>query len=216
MSATVVKPPIAPSAHAGRGPAVMLGLALLIGLGFVGGFAVPYFAGGEELARYPDRQGWLFLHIGGGMVALIVGPGQLWLGLANRKIDVHRKLGLVYMGAVAVSVTAAFYLATHTALGWVFGAGLGGLAVAWIVTTGLAFAAVRRGLVHQHQEWMIRSYVVTFGFVFFRILVGVLQATGVGSPSEQLAAASWFCWAAPLLVTEAILQGRKIFAVSRY
>jgi hypothetical protein len=91
MSATVVKPPIAPSAHAGRGPAVMLGLALLIGLGFVGGFAVPYFAGGEELARYPDRQGWLFLHIGGGMVALIVGPGQLWLGLANRKIDVHRK-----------------------------------------------------------------------------------------------------------------------------
>jgi hypothetical protein len=49
--------------------------------------------------------------------------------------------------------------------------------------------------------------------VFFRILVGVLQATGVGSLQEQLAAASWFCWAAPLLVTEAILQGRKIFAV---
>ena len=118
--------------------------------------------------------------------------------------------------ASAVSVTASFYLATHTALGWVFGAGLSGLAVAWIVTTSLAYAAIRRGLLHQHQEWMIRSYVVTFGFVFFRILVGVLQATGVGSLPEQLAAASWFCWAAPLLVTEAILQGRKIFAVSRY
>jgi hypothetical protein len=35
----------------------------------------------------------------------------------------------------------------------------------------------------------------------------------VGSLQEQLAAASWFCWAGPLLVTEAILQGRKIFAV---
>jgi hypothetical protein len=43
-----------------------------------------------------------------------------------------------------------------------------------------------------------------------------MQATGVGNLQEQLAAASWFCWAAPLLVTEAILQGRKIFAVSRY
>ena len=213
--ATVVKPPIT-SAHGGRAPAVMLGLAMLVGLGFVAGFAFPYFGGGEALQLYSGKEGWLFMHLGGGMVALLVGPGQLWLGHKNRRIEVHRKLGLLYMGAIAVSVTAAFYLATHTAVGWVFGAGLSGLAVAWIVTTGLAYAAVRRGLLHQHQEWMIRSYVVTFGFVFFRILVGVLQATGVGSLSEQLAAASWFCWAAPLLVTEAILQGRKIFAVSRY
>jgi uncharacterized membrane protein len=208
----VIKPPIATRTRSGWGAAVVLALAMFSGLGFVAGFALPYFAGSEELARYPDRQGWLFLHIGGGMVALLVGPGQLWLGHKNRRIEVHRKLGLVYMASIAVSVTAAFYLATHTSLGWVFGAGLSGLAVAWIVTTGLAYAAVRRGQLHQHQEWMIRSYVVTFGFVFFRILVGVLQATGVGSLSEQLAAASWFCWAAPLLVTEAILQGRKIFA----
>jgi hypothetical protein len=208
----VIKPPITTHTRSGWGAAVVLGLAMFLGVGFVGGFAFPYFAGSEELARYSDRQGWLFLHIGGGMVALLVGPGQLWLGHKNRRIEVHRKLGLVYMASIAVSVTAAFYLATHTTLGWVFGAGLSGLAVAWIVTTGLAYAAVRRGLLHQHQEWMIRSYVVTFAFIFFRILVGVLQATGVGSISEQLAAASWFCWAAPLLVTEAVLQGRKIFA----
>ena len=208
----VIKPPITTHSRSGWGTAVVLGLAMFLGLGFVAGFAFPYFAGGEDLARYPDRQGWLFLHIGGGMIALLVGPGQLWLGHKNRRIEVHRKLGLIYMGSIAVSVTAAFYLATHTALGWVFGAGLSGLAVAWIITTGLAYASVRRGLLHQHQEWMIRSYVVTFGFVFFRILVGVLQATGVGSLQEQLAAASWFCWAAPLLLTEAILQGRKIFA----
>jgi len=208
----VIKPPIATRPRSGLGAAVVLALAMFIGLGFVAGFALPYFAGSEELARYPDRQGWLFLHIGGGMVALLVGPGQLWLGYKNRRIEVHRKLGLVYMGAIAVSVTAAFYLAAHTALGWVFGAGLSGLAIAWIVTTGLAFVAVRRGLLQQHREWMIRSYVVTFGFVFFRILVGVLQATGVGTVSEQVTAASWFCWAAPLLVTEAILQGRKILS----
>ena len=209
----VIKPPITTQTRAAWGTAVLLGLAMFLGLGFVAGFALPYFTGGDELARYPDRQGWLIMHIGGGMIALLVGPGQLWLGHKNRRIDVHRKLGLVYMGAIAVSVTAAFYLATHTSLGWVFGAGLGGLAVAWIITTGLAFVAVRRGLLQQHQEWMIRSYVVTFAFVFFRILAGILQATGVGSLPEQLAAASWFCWAAPLLITEAILQGRKIFAV---
>ena len=211
MAATVVRPPIT-STHSGRAPAIMLGLAMLVGLGFVAGFAFPYFAGGEALGQYRGKEAWIFMHLSGGMIALLVGPGQLWLGHKNRKIEVHRKLGLVYMGAIAVSVTAAFYLATHTALGWVFGAGLMGLAIAWIVTTGMAYVAVRRSLLDQHQEWMIRSYVVTFGFVFFRIFAGIMQATGIGSLQEQLSAASWFCWAAPLLVTEAILQGRKIFA----
>jgi hypothetical protein len=208
----VIKPPVTTPAGAGWRTSALLGLAMFIGIGFVAGFAFPYFAAGEALAQYSGKEAWIFVHIGGGMIALLVGPGQLWLGHTNRKIDVHRKLGLVYMGAIAVSVTAAFYLATHTALGWVFGAGLIGLAIAWIVTTGLAYVAVRRSLLHQHQEWMIRSYVVTFGFVFFRIFAGIMQATGIGSLQEQLAAASWFCWAAPLLVTEAILQGRKIFA----
>ena len=211
MAATVARPPIR-STHTGRAPAIMLGLAMLVGLGFVAGFAFPYFAGGEALGQYRGKEPWIFMHLGGGMIALLVGPGQLWLGHKNRKIEVHRKLGLVYMGAIAVSVNAAFYLATHTAVGWVFGAGLMGLAIAWIVTTGMAFVAVRRSLLDQHQEWMIRSYVVTFGFVFFRIFAGIMQATGIGSLQEQLSAASWFCWAAPLLVTEAILQGRKIFA----
>ena len=92
-----------------------------------------------------------------------------------------------------------------------FGAGLSGLGVAWVVTTTLAVAAVRRGLIEQHKEWMVRSYVVTFGFVTFRILWSALQAAGIGTLHEQLAASSWFCWAVPLLVTEAVLQGRRIF-----
>ena len=88
--------------------------------------------------------------------------------------------------------------------------GLGFLGVAWLLTTGIAYVAIRRRLILQHQEWMIRSYVVTFAFVMFRILVGVLEAFEVGTLFDRLNAASWFCWAVPLLVTEAILQGRKI------
>jgi hypothetical protein len=59
MAATVAKPPIT-SAHAGRAPAVMLGLAMLVGLGFVAGFAFPYFAGGEAVAQYRDKETWIF------------------------------------------------------------------------------------------------------------------------------------------------------------
>jgi Predicted membrane protein (DUF2306) len=93
-----------------------------------------------------------------------------------------------------------------------FGAGLASLATAWILTTGLALAAIWRHLYEQHKEWMVRSYVVTTAFVSFRLLVTVLQAVGVGTAIERLTASSWFCWAVPLLITEALLQGRKIVA----
>jgi hypothetical protein len=55
MAATVARPPIR-STHTGRAPAIMLGLAMLVGLGFVAGFAFPYFAGGEALASIVARK----------------------------------------------------------------------------------------------------------------------------------------------------------------
>jgi hypothetical protein len=88
---------------------------------------------------------------------------------------------------------------------------LGGLATAWVITTSLAFAAIRKRMISQHQEWMIRSYVTTFGFVMFRLFVGVTEVAEVGTLIDRLNAASWFCWAVPLLITEAVIQGRKIF-----
>jgi len=114
---------------------------------------------------------------------------------------------------VLLSSAAAYYLAFHTDVGVVFGAGLAGLATAWLVTTGLAFAAIKRQLYDQHKEWMIRSYVVTTGFVSFRAVFPLLQSSGIADAGAAAAMAAWGCWAVPLLITEAVLQGRKILAV---
>jgi hypothetical protein len=124
----------------------------------------------------------------------------------------HRKLGVAYLVGIAFASAAGFYLALHSDFSWIFSMGLTTLNLAWLVTAGMAFAAIKRRQIQQHQEWMIRSYVVTFGFVNFRILVGILTVAGVGTIEEQLIAASWFAWSFPLVLTEAILQGRKIFA----
>jgi hypothetical protein len=107
----------------------------------------------------------------------------------------------------------AFYLSTHTDFGWIFGAGLFALATAWVTTTTLAYLAIKRSLIDQHKEWMIRSYVVTFAFVTFRVIQPSLQAAHIGTPSEQFTVAAWACWAVPLFITEFVIQGRKVFAV---
>jgi hypothetical protein len=196
--------------------AIFLGVAGMVALLFVAAAALPYYSlDVQRFGPYWPKRYWLLTHITGGVVALLVGPVQLWLGLRNRAIAWHRRLGVVYMSSIVISAIAAYYLATHTDFGWVFGAGLAALATAWLLTTGMALLAVQRALYDVHKEWMIRSYVVTFAFVTFRAMQVSLAAAGVGTLQEQLALSSWFCWAVPLLVTEVILQGRKVLAVPR-
>jgi uncharacterized membrane protein len=199
--------------HASWRVHVILGCAVLLAVAFLGKATLPYLLQDPSaLARYASRRLWILVHVVAATVALLTGPVQLWLGARGRTTRGHRRLGRVYVASVGVAAAAAFYLSTHTELGWVTGAGLTGLGIAWVVTTTLGVVAIGRGLVDQHREWMIRSYVVTFAFVTFRALFLALQAADIGTLPEQLAACSWFCWAVPLIVTEAVLQGRKIFS----
>jgi hypothetical protein len=212
MSAVAPVSPTQGSESAALRPrTIVLTLATLVAAWFVYGNAVPYVVpDAVHAARYTSTRPWLLVHIATGAVALLVGPVQIWLGIGRRSLGLHRRLGIAYVLCVAVGSVAAFGLAAQTRLGWLVGMGLTGLGLAWLLTTGLAVLAIQRGLIAQHQEWMIRSYVVTFAFVTFRAFWALLQAVGIGTLPEQLAAASWFCWAVPLLFTEAVLQGRKI------
>jgi len=190
---------------------VLLVLELLFAAAFFVVAGVPYLLpDSESLTRFSGREPWIIVHIVFGGVAIFTGPFQIWFGLSNRRLNVHRKLGYVYIAAIAVSSTAAFYLAVTTLVGWMFGMGLFGLGVAWVVTTGIAYIAVRKHDYLQHQEWMVRSYVVTFGFVFFRVFVVLTSIADIGNIVERVTVASWICWAFPLLVTEAVIQGRKM------
>ena len=164
-----------------------------------------------QFAYYPKRV-WLLTHIAGGLIALLSGPVQLWLGLHNVKMDVHRKLGILYIIGMIVGSIGAFGLALQTDGGLVFGSGLFFLGVAWVTTTTLAFVAIKKNLIDQHREWTIRSYVVTFAFVTFRAGQVALVARGVPL-ATAIGVMAWACWSLPLLATEAVLQARKISAV---
>ena len=72
--------------------------------------------------------------------------------------------------AVVIGALGGYYLAfTQTDFGLAYASGLVMLATAWLITTGMAYLAITRGLIQLHREWMIRSAVVTMAFVFFRL-----------------------------------------------
>jgi hypothetical protein len=198
-----------------RGTAALLSIASLVAIAFFAFAALPYLVSpAYNAAEYAGRRGWLLFHIVGGTIALFSGPIQLWLGIADRsRIDLHRKLGLVYIVGVAIAASGAFWLAAHPSFGWVYGAGLGSMAIAQVVTTLLAFVAIKRSLIEQHKEWMIRSYVVTFSFVTYRVFGVMMTPLQLGTFAELNIVLAWGSWALPLLLTEAILQGRKVLAV---
>src|SRR4029079_10198034 len=110
---------------------------------------------------------------------------------------------------MTVGAIGAIGLAFQTDGGLIFGSGLFALALAWIATTGFAYIAIRKGYKEQHREWTIRSYVVTFAFVVFR--VGQIVMVGWGIPIlTAIGVMAWASWAVPLLVTELAIQGRKL------
>lgn len=190
-----------------------LALAAVMSLVFVAAFALRYFTLDQQLyGVYWPHRWWLLVHITAGLVAILTGPVQLWLGFNDRRMETHRRLGTVYMLSIAIGAPTGLYLAFNTDNGVIAGAGLAGLSIAWALTTGMAYAAVRRHLYDQHKEWMIRSFVVTLAFVSARLFVGVGMAAGVEDFETAFAMAIWASWALPLLVTEVALQGRKIFA----
>jgi hypothetical protein len=195
-----------------RGNISVLGLPTVIGMCFVYGYALTYLTiEPGQFGIYRPRHQWLYVHIVAGIIALLSGPTQFWLGLNRRTAVVHRILGISYVLAVGGGSVAAFYLARHTDFGWVFGLGFSAMAFVWIVTTLFATLAICLHRVEQHREWMIRSYVVTFGFVMFRIVDSVLETARLGTLVERMTAASWLAWTIPLFITESILQARKIF-----
>jgi hypothetical protein len=163
-------------------------------------------------AFWPRRYA-LVLHLTGGLCAILTGPVQLWLGETRRARAWHSVLGYLYLGGVLTGVLGGYDLA-FTAVaaggpGWAYAFGLIGLSTAWTVTTALAFLAIRRRRIVLHREWMIRSFVVTMAFVFFRLFDEVAARAGFLDATARAVTAAWLCWAVPLLVAEPVIQWHR-------
>ncbi len=162
--------------------------------------------GEEAFGRYWANRGWLLWHIAGGTVALFAGPFQFWSGMRRKLPRIHRLSGYTYIGGILVGGASSFYLAFNTLPD--FGAALFFLGVAWWVTTGMAFIAIRNRRIDSHKEWMMRSYVVTFAFVSFRYMVDLPLFEAFGQ--SRLATAGWISWVVPLMFLEVVFQWKNV------
>jgi hypothetical protein len=189
-------------------------LVLAIGAYFVLTYVFRYLVQWNDATygSFWPRLGYFVPHMLGGLVAIVIGPLQFWPRIRNRHPKVHRITGRVYLTSILVGALGGIGLVFTTAGPVAYAAGLFALSLAWLLTSSMAFFAIKRRDFIQHKEWMIRSYVVTFSFVTFRVVTDLLAAAGIGERLVNFTFMAWAAWALPLLVTEALLQGRKIRA----
>lgn len=192
---------------------------LALAVGFVLKYVFRYYLHYNEAAftdpdlgaaNYWVQRPWLLAHMTGGMVALLTGPWQFWTGFRARYARLHRWTGRLFLGGVAVGAVGAYHMAIVTTFGWAFGFSLLGLATAWVTTAGMAYYAILKRRIAVHKEWMVRAYVVTFAFVTFRILSDYGPTSRLQPAGDKAITIGWACWALPLLVTEVILQLRRM------
>ena len=193
----------------------LLGTLLLTGfilsLYFVWDKTPRYFVFTEQSYSpyFWPRHNWVFIHVVFGILALLIGPFQFVPAIRNRYLNVHRWMGRTYLMSTLIAGIAGLYMASTSQVNFTYKYGLLSLALVWITTGSMAYISIRNLNITQHREWMIRSYVVTFGFTAFRLLDELL-ATTIPDQGDRLGLLSWICWTVPLLIAEVCIQSVKV------
>lgn len=187
------------------------GLIIAVNLYYIYNFPLNYFNAEALQATFGPM---LIIHIIFGMTAILIGPFQFFPSIRKKYTRIHRLSGRIYLLAILIGALSAIWLAIFDRImvreQFIFATGILGLAAAWLITSGMALWSVKKRNFEQHREWMVRSYVVTCGFTTFRIVAININQFIQLDGREMGDIMAWACWAVPLLVTEVILQARKI------
>ncbi len=141
-------------------------------------------------------------HISFGGIAMLSGWSQFSKKLRAKKLSLHRTLGKIYLICISLSGVAGLYLALFANGGLISSFGFGGLAIGWLLTSSIAYRAIKKGDIDDHERWMIRSYALCFAAVTLRIWLPISQAVLHLDFIEAYRVIAWLCWVPNLLFAE--------------
>jgi uncharacterized membrane protein len=130
----------------------------------------------QRYAKIP----WLIVAHGvPGALALFLAPFQFSRRLRSRHLQLHRIVGRVYVGCVAIAAPVAVKISTVLVVPTLLMASMI-QAFGWLATTATALYCVRTGRIQQHREWMMRSYPFAMVFVVVRVILAIPAVARTG------------------------------------
>jgi len=159
--------------------------------------------------RHSGHFATLYVHMLGGTVMLFFGAANLYIGASRRYFRYHKLVGLTYLCGGAIGAIAAMVVTMSPAHksnpAAIFSnatVSLVMLAVAWLGCAGMAYRGARNRRYDSHRQWVIRSYVLAWSFVFCRIAGRVSDLDELGGGEAFI----WLSWVAPFIACEFALQ----------
>lgn len=180
----------------------LIGIAAFSSLIFIWLITWPAF-GPQRLPIHGGHIALLAGHVIGGTVMLLAGALGLRIGLTRQMFRWHKQVGYSYLTAGTVASVSALirsFDTDHTP-----GLATGTLAVVWLAFSAMAWRAIRNRRIDQHRDWMIRSYVAAWTFVFCRFWTRAAPEAMQGDETDMI----WLTWVGPVLLCELLLQWRR-------
>jgi hypothetical protein len=164
----------------------------------------------ESFGMFWDRQGWLYTHLAGGVLTLILGPFQLLWERYDAVRSVHRWSGRLYVLGILVGSVGAIGLISTSPAPREIRIALAATMLAWLSTAAIALQAIFSKRPPLHRAWMIRNYLVTLAPITFRLLLRLAIALGFTPSPGTIATLLWAGWVVPLLAFEVLSRMPKI------
>jgi len=162
--------------------------------------------------RYAKIPWLMIIHGIPGAIALFLAPFQFSSRLRQRHLQLHRVMGRIYVGCVAIAAPAAILISSILVVPTLLMASVI-QAFGWFATTATALYCVRTGRIQQHREWMMRSYPFAMVFVVVRVLVSIPAIARMGEMG--LAAVVWSVIAAACFLPSFIIAWKGVLASKR-
>ncbi len=165
----------------------------------------------SNIEKHVGHFGLLYVHMLGGTIMLFFGAINLYIGATRRHFRYHKLVGRTYLIGGSLGAIVALIIAlgpahksdvapilTNTNIS------ISVLGIAWLAAAGMAYRAVRNKRYDSHRDWMIRSYVLAWAFVFCRLASRVPTVADLGEGQTFI----WLSWIGPLIACEIALQWR--------
>lgn len=160
--------------------------------------------------RFAESPAVTLLHVIPGALLLILGLLQFSPRIRDRHLNFHRWSGrVVVILAIFAGLTGLWigvvlpYSSNERLPSAVFGA-------LFLMAAAMGIAAIRRGDVARHREWMIRLYAVAVGIVVIRLVGPPIILLLTPTPFREIIGLTfWAGWGLSVMVAELWIRSTR-------
>ncbi|MCD0463131.1 DUF2306 domain-containing protein [Roseiconus lacunae] len=144
-----------------------------------------------------------YLHLVSSTVCLLSGPALMFRRLIRHR-RFHRWIGYLHLNSVLWMAAPTGLMLSVNAKGGVLSAiGFAITGMLWWLATWQGYRSARGCRYAEHAKWMIRSYSLALGAVWFRLLqIAMAYGIPILTGKETYVASVWLSLVASLLVAE--------------